>query len=117
PHPLQRRSELTAQRLLLCCSASPALLSSPAQCLLSCSPASAPRLLSSDQPPATGQAAPRQAPGGTASAKHNRTGVWRPAAQPGAQRSALECSPANQVKAGSVFDNILICDDPEYARK
>lgn len=22
-----------------------------------------------------------------------------------------------QVKAGSVFDNILICDDPEYARK
>jgi len=21
-----------------------------------------------------------------------------------------------QVKAGSVFDNILICDDPEYAR-
>lgn len=22
-----------------------------------------------------------------------------------------------QVKAGSVFDNILICDDPEYARQ
>lgn len=22
-----------------------------------------------------------------------------------------------QVKAGSVFDNILICDDPEYAKK
>ena len=22
-----------------------------------------------------------------------------------------------QVKAGSVFDNILVCDDPEYARK
>jgi hypothetical protein len=22
-----------------------------------------------------------------------------------------------QVKAGSVFDNILICDDPEYERK
>jgi hypothetical protein len=22
-----------------------------------------------------------------------------------------------QVKAGSVFDNILICDDPDYARK
>lgn len=24
---------------------------------------------------------------------------------------------AMQVKAGSVFDNILICDDPEYARQ
>ena len=23
----------------------------------------------------------------------------------------------DQVKAGSVFDNILVCDDPEYARK
>lgn len=22
-----------------------------------------------------------------------------------------------QVKAGSVYDNILICDDPEYARE
>ena len=22
-----------------------------------------------------------------------------------------------QVKAGSVFDNILICDDPEYAKQ
>jgi calreticulin len=22
-----------------------------------------------------------------------------------------------QVKAGSVFDNILICDDPEYAKR
>lgn len=24
---------------------------------------------------------------------------------------------AMQVKAGSIFDNILICDDPEYAKE
>jgi hypothetical protein len=66
--PLQRRSELTAQRLLLRCSAALALLSSPAQRLLSCSPTPAPCLLSSaaslracGSRPATGQAAPRHA--------------------------------------------------------